>query len=43
MDTEIEEDLIDYIKEVYGDQLLDLYRSGNDDDDDGDGDIEYFI
>jgi len=43
VDTEIEEDLIDYIKEVYGDQLLDLYRSGNDDDDDGDGDIEYFI
>jgi hypothetical protein len=43
VDTEIEEDLIDYIKEVYGDQLLDLYRSGNDDDDDGDDDLEYFI
>ena len=43
VDTEIEEDLIDYIKEVYGDQLLDLYRSGNDDDDDGDNDLEYFV
>jgi hypothetical protein len=43
VDTEIEEDLIDYIKEVYGDQLLDLFRSGNDDDDDGDDDLEYFI
>jgi len=43
VDTEIEEELIDYIKEVYGDQLLDLYRSGNDDDDDGDDDLEYFI
>jgi hypothetical protein len=43
VDTEIEEELIDYIKEVYGDQLLDLYRSGNDDDDDGDNDLEYFI
>ena len=43
VDTEIEEELIDYIKEVYGDQLLDLYRSGNDDDDDGDNDLEYFV
>ena len=43
VDTEIEEDLIDYIKEVYGYQLLDLYRSGNDDDDDGDNDLEYFV
>jgi hypothetical protein len=43
VDTEIEEELIDYIKDVYGDQLLDLYRSGNDDDDDGDDDLEYFI
>lgn len=43
VDTEIEEELIDYIKDVYGYQLLDLYRSGNDDDDDGDDDLEYFI
>ena len=43
VDTEIEEELIDYIKDVYGDQLLDLYRSGNDDDDDGDNDLEYFV
>jgi hypothetical protein len=43
VDTEIEEELIDYIKDVYGDQLLDLFRSGNDYDDDGDDDLEYFI
>ena len=43
VDTEIEEELIDYIKDVYGYQLLDLYRSGNDDDDDGDNDLEYFV
>jgi len=43
VDTEIEEELFDYIKDVYGDQLLDLYRSGNDDDDDGDNDLEYFV
>ena len=41
--TAIEEDLIDYIKDVYGEQLLDLYRSGDDDDNDGDDDLEYFV
>ncbi len=41
--TAIEEDLIDYIKDVYGEQLLDLYRSGDDEDNDGDDDLEYFV
>lgn len=41
--TAIEEDLIDYIKDVYGEQLLDLYRSGDDNDNDGDDDLEYFV
>ena len=41
--TAIEEDLIDYIKDVYGEQLLDLYRSDEDDDKDGDNDLEYFV
>ena len=41
--TEMEEDLIDYIKDVYGEQLLDLYRSEEDDDKDGDNDLEYFV
>ena len=41
--TEMEEDLIDYIKDVYGEQLLDLYRSDEDDDKDGDNDLEYFV
>ena len=41
--TAIEEDLIDYIKDVYGEQLLDLYRSGDDSDNDGDDDLEYFV
>ena len=41
--TAIEEDLIDYIKDVYGEQLLDLYRSEEDDDKDGDNDLEYFV
>ena len=41
--TAIEEDLIDYIKDVYGEQLLDLYRSDDDDDKDGDNDLEYFV
>ena len=41
--TAIEEDLIDYIKDVYGEQLLDLYRSGDDGDNDGDDDLEYFV
>ena len=41
--TAIEEDLIDYIKDVYGEQLLDLYRSDEDDDKDGDDDLEYFV
>lgn len=41
--TAIEEDLIDYIKDVYGEQLLDLYRSEEDDDNDGDNDLEYFV
>lgn len=41
--TAIEEDLIDYIKDVYGEQLLDLYRSNEDDDKDGDNDLEYFV
>jgi len=41
--TSIEEDLIDYIKDVYGEQLLDLYRSDEDDDKDGDNDLEYFV
>jgi hypothetical protein len=43
VDTEIEEELIDYIKEVYGESLLDLYRSGDDSDNDGDDDLEYFV
>ena len=43
VDTEIEEELIDYIKEVYGESLLDLYRSGNDSYNDGDDDLEYFV
>lgn len=43
VDTEIEEELIDYIKDVYGEQLLDLYRSGDDEDNDGDDDLEYFV
>lgn len=43
VDTEIEEELIDYIKDVYGEQLLDLYRSEEDDDKDGDNDLEYFV
>ena len=41
--TAIEEDLIDYIKDIYGEQLLDLYRSGDDSDNDGDDDLEYFV
>ena len=41
--TAIEEDLIDYIKDVYGEQLLDLYKSGDDNDNDGDDDLEYFV
>ena len=41
--TAIEEDLIDYIKDMYGEQLLDLYRSDEDDDKDGDNDLEYFV
>lgn len=41
--TAIEEDLIDYIKDIYGEQLLDLYRSEEDDDKDGDNDLEYFV
>ena len=41
--TAIEEDLIDYIKDIYGEQLLDLYRSDEDDDKDGDNDLEYFV
>jgi hypothetical protein len=41
--TAIEEELIDYIKDVYGEQLLDLYRSGDDSDNDGDNDLEYFV
>ena len=41
--TAIEEDLIDYIKDIYGEQLLDLYRSNEDDDKDGDNDLEYFV
>ena len=41
--TAIEEDLIDYIKDVYGEQLLDLYRSDEDDDKDGDNDLECFV
>ena len=41
--TAIEEDLIDYITDVYGEQLLDLYRSGDDNDNDGDDDLEYFV
>ena len=41
--TAIEEDLIDYIKDVYGEQLLYLYRSGDDEDNDGDDDLEYFV
>lgn len=41
--TAIEEELIDYIKDVYGEHLLDLYKSGDDSDNDGDNDLEYFV
>jgi hypothetical protein len=42
-DTSIEDELIEYLKEVYGESLLDLYRSGNDSYNDGDDDLEYFV
>jgi hypothetical protein len=42
-DTSIEDELIEYLKDVYGESLLDLYRSGNDSYNDGDDDLEYFV
>ena len=42
-DTAIEDELTEYLKDVYGESLFDLYRSGNDIDNDGDDDLEYFV
>lgn len=41
--TAIEEDLIGYLRDVYGESLMSLYRSGDDSDNDGDNDLEYFV
>jgi hypothetical protein len=43
VDTAIEEELNDYLKDVYGESLMSLYRSGDDNDNDGDNDLEYFV
>ena len=42
-DTAIEDELTEYLKDVYGESLFDLYRSGDDIDNDGDDDLEYFV
>ena len=41
--TAIEDELVEYLKDVYGETLMDLYRSGDDSDNDGDDDLEYFV
>jgi len=40
--TSIEDELYEYLKDVYGESLIDLYKSGDDDDKDHDNDLEYF-
>lgn len=41
--TSIEDELYEYLKDVYGESLIDLYKSGDDDSKDHDNDLEYFV
>lgn len=41
--TSMEEELFEYMETLYGEDLIYLYRSGEDDDQDGDNDLEYFV
>jgi hypothetical protein len=41
--TSIENELMEYLEDVYGESLIDLYKSGDDDDKDHNDDLEYFV
>lgn len=41
--TSIEDELYEYLKDVYGESLIDLYKSGDDDSKDHNNDLEYFV
>lgn len=41
--SSMETELMEYLEDVYGESLIDLYNSGDDDYKDSDNDLEYFV